>query len=69
MSNLKLDIELSKVVSRCRDVVAEEGAPAMGAKGLCIPFKQPKEITADMKCIRSGCTGKPKYFTLFGRSY
>ena len=52
-----------------RDAVVEEGAPAMGAKGLCIPFTQPRDVTDDMKCIRPGCTNKPKNFTLFGRSY
>ncbi|XP_071078966.1 bifunctional glutamate/proline--tRNA ligase-like [Haliotis cracherodii] len=52
-----------------RDVVVEEGAPAMGAKGLCIPFKQPQELKSGTKCIHPDC-GKPaKYFTLFGRSY
>jgi len=52
-----------------RDVAEEEGAPAMGAKGLCIPFNQPKEIEETTKCICPGCPGKPKYYTLFGRSY
>lgn len=48
---------------------AEPGAPAMGAKTLCIPFEQPKNIDASDKCIRSVCTNKPKFYTLFGRSY
>ncbi|KNC28249.1 Bifunctional glutamate/proline--tRNA ligase [Lucilia cuprina] len=52
-----------------RDEDAEPGAPAMGAKSLCIPFDQPAPITAADKCIHPGCTNKPKYFTLFGRSY
>jgi len=51
-----------------RDAVVEEGAPAMGAKSLCIPFKQPKKLT-NQKCILRCCTVKPKAFTLFGRSY
>ncbi|XP_070181342.1 bifunctional glutamate/proline--tRNA ligase-like isoform X2 [Littorina saxatilis] len=52
-----------------RDVVVEEGAPAMGAKGLCIPFKQPAQLSPGTKCIHPSC-GKPaKYYTLFGRSY
>ncbi|KAH9496203.1 hypothetical protein Btru_010496 [Bulinus truncatus] len=34
-----------------RDVVVEEGAPAMGAKGLCIPFQQPQELKGGTKCI------------------
>lgn len=52
-----------------RDVVAEEGAPAMGAKGLCIPFKQPAEIKDTDKCIGPDCTKKPVFYTLFGCSY
>uniref|UniRef100_A0A2C9KCV6 Bifunctional glutamate/proline--tRNA ligase n=1 Tax=Biomphalaria glabrata TaxID=6526 RepID=A0A2C9KCV6_BIOGL len=52
-----------------RDVVVEEGAPAMGAKGLCIPFKQPQELKKDAKCIMPGCPNKPQYYTMFGRSY
>ena len=53
----------------CRDVIAEEGAPAMGAKGLCIPFEQPAEIKPTDKCIAPDCTNKPNFYTLFGRSY
>ncbi|KAH8337466.1 hypothetical protein KR059_010928 [Drosophila kikkawai] len=48
---------------------AEPGAPAMGAKSLCIPFEQPAAISASDKCINPGCTNKPKFYTLFGRSY
>jgi len=45
----------------------DEKAPSMGAKTLCIPFKQPDVDISTCKCI--GC-GKPaKSFTLFGRSY
>jgi bifunctional glutamyl/prolyl-tRNA synthetase len=52
-----------------RDVVVEEGAPAMGAKGLCIPFDQPGEITPDILCVHPDCGKAARYFTLFGRSY
>lgn len=52
-----------------RDVVVEEGAPAMGAKGLCIPFKQPQELAKDAKCIHPDCGRAAKFYTLFGRSY
>lgn len=48
---------------------AEPGAPAMGAKSLCIPFDQPAPIAASDKCINPSCTNKPKFYTLFGRSY
>jgi hypothetical protein len=34
------------------DADLEPGAPSMGAKSLCIPFQQPKQITANCKCIR-----------------
>lgn len=51
-----------------RDAVVEEGAPAMGAKSLCIPLEQPKQIV-DQKCVHPKCTAKAKYYTLFGRSY
>ncbi|ALC47809.1 Aats-glupro [Drosophila busckii] len=48
---------------------AEPGAPAMGAKSLCIPFEQPAPIASNDKCINPACTNKPKFYTLFGRSY
>jgi bifunctional glutamyl/prolyl-tRNA synthetase len=51
-----------------RDVVVEEGAPAMGAKSLCIPLKQPRKISAQ-PCIHPACKYKAKCYTLFGRSY
>uniref|UniRef100_A0A8D8TL22 Bifunctional glutamate/proline--tRNA ligase n=1 Tax=Cacopsylla melanoneura TaxID=428564 RepID=A0A8D8TL22_9HEMI len=52
------------------DASIEPGAPAMGAKSLCIPFEQPKEgITPNDKCIHPDCKTKPKFYTLFGRSY
>ncbi|ESN92526.1 hypothetical protein HELRODRAFT_103731 [Helobdella robusta] len=52
-----------------RDAVTEEGGPAMGAKGLCIPFQQPANIKETDKCIGPDCTNKPQFFTIFGRSY
>lgn len=54
----------------CRDDTEVAGAPAMGAKSLCIPFDQPKEgISATDKCINPSCSNKPQFYTLFGRSY
>uniref|UniRef100_A0A7M5TTE7 Glutamyl-tRNA synthetase n=2 Tax=Clytia hemisphaerica TaxID=252671 RepID=A0A7M5TTE7_9CNID len=47
----------------------EAGAPSMGAKSLCIPFKQPAEIKKGDKCICPGCECDAEYYTLFGRSY
>jgi bifunctional glutamyl/prolyl-tRNA synthetase len=52
-----------------RDEPSEPGAPAMGAKTLCIPFRQPKEILPATKCIHPACNAKPQKYTLFGRSY
>ncbi|KAH7960307.1 hypothetical protein HPB49_018598 [Dermacentor silvarum] len=48
---------------------AEPGAPAMGAKSLCIPFDQPAKIEEGDKCVNPGCTRKPAFYTMFGRSY
>ncbi|XP_018307906.1 bifunctional glutamate/proline--tRNA ligase isoform X2 [Mycetomoellerius zeteki] len=48
-----------------------ESGSLMGAKSLCIPFDQP-EITKplnEIKCIHHSCKNKPKFYTLFGRSY
>ena len=47
----------------------DAGAPAMGAKSLCIPLKQPADIVTGDHCIHPACKAKPKYYTLFGRSY
>ncbi|XP_060525043.1 bifunctional glutamate/proline--tRNA ligase [Cylas formicarius] len=52
-----------------RDKEAEPGAPSMGAKSLCIPLEQPELIKPNDKCIHPECDRKPKYYTLFGRSY
>eukprot|EP00096_Caligus_rogercresseyi_P003966 TRINITY_DN1801_c0_g1_i1.p1 TRINITY_DN1801_c0_g1~~TRINITY_DN1801_c0_g1_i1.p1 ORF type:complete len:1654 (+),score=500.98 TRINITY_DN1801_c0_g1_i1:395-4963(+) len=49
------------------DAVVEPGSPSMGAKSLCIPFKQADQLKQGDKCI--GCGGTPEFFTLFGRSY
>ncbi len=51
------------------DIVLEAGAPAMGAKALCIPFKQPKTLSEGQQCIHPKCSSLAKYYTLFGRSY
>ena len=52
-----------------KDEPSDSGAPAMGAKSLCIPFKQPKKLDANTKCVHPKCTTKPIGYTLFGRSY
>ncbi|XP_028176463.1 bifunctional glutamate/proline--tRNA ligase [Ostrinia furnacalis] len=51
------------------DPTTEVKGPAMGAKSLCIPFQQPRELSATDVCIHPACKSKPKYITLFGRSY
>ncbi|KAK5648583.1 hypothetical protein RI129_003475 [Pyrocoelia pectoralis] len=48
--------------------VAEVGAPSMGAKSLCIPLEQPP-MKPNARCIHPNCNRKPKFYTLFGRSY
>jgi len=43
-------------------------APSMGAKSLCIPFKQ-KPIPAGTKCLRPSCGKEARQWLLCGRSY
>ncbi|XP_050354067.1 bifunctional glutamate/proline--tRNA ligase [Nymphalis io] len=51
------------------DQTSEVKGPAMGAKSLCIPFEPPRQLTAEDRCIHPACNNKPKFITLFGRSY
>ncbi len=52
------------------NVEVEPGAPSMGAKSLCCPFKQPRKIDpAKQKCVLEGCDKPPVFYTMFGRSY
>ncbi|XP_072930120.1 bifunctional glutamate/proline--tRNA ligase [Epargyreus clarus] len=51
------------------DSTTDVKAPAMGAKSLCIPFEQPRALTPEDRCIHPACKNKPKFITLFGRSY
>nr|7F98_A Chain A, Bifunctional glutamate/proline--tRNA ligase [Homo sapiens]7F98_B Chain B, Bifunctional glutamate/proline--tRNA ligase [Homo sapiens]7F99_A Chain A, Bifunctional glutamate/proline--tRNA ligase [Homo sapiens]7F99_B Chain B, Bifunctional glutamate/proline--tRNA ligase [Homo sapiens]7F9A_A Chain A, Bifunctional glutamate/proline--tRNA ligase [Homo sapiens]7F9A_B Chain B, Bifunctional glutamate/proline--tRNA ligase [Homo sapiens]7F9B_A Chain A, Bifunctional glutamate/proline--tRNA liga len=56
---------IKKTTARDQDL--EPGAPSMGAKSLCIPFKPLCELQPGAKCV---CGKNPaKYYTLFGRSY
>ncbi|KAH8417636.1 hypothetical protein KR222_003170 [Zaprionus bogoriensis] len=64
-----MDCEDKIKADSARGEEAEPGAPAMGAKSLCIPFDQPAPIADNDKCINPGCKNKPKFYTLFGRSY
>ncbi|KAJ3373668.1 ribose-phosphate pyrophosphokinase 1 [Allomyces arbusculus] len=47
---------------------ADDKAPSMGAKSLCIPFNQPREIKEGKMCFQ-GCGRKAVAYGLFGRSY
>lgn len=58
-----------KKESAKEDPGAEPGALAMGAKTLCIPFKQPTTIASNDKCLHPACNAKPMAYVLFGRSY
>ncbi|KAL4593312.1 bifunctional glutamate/proline-tRNA ligase-like [Arapaima gigas] len=56
---------IKKTTAKDQDL--EPGAPSMGAKSLCIPFKPLKTLQVDQKCV---CKKEPaKFYTLFGRSY
>ncbi|XP_066475005.1 bifunctional glutamate/proline--tRNA ligase isoform X2 [Tiliqua scincoides] len=56
---------IKKTTARDQDL--EPGAPSMGAKSLCIPFKPLCELQNGVKCV---CGKNPaKFYTLFGRSY
>ncbi|CAK9815538.1 Bifunctional glutamate/proline--tRNA ligase [Anthophora quadrimaculata] len=58
-----------KADSARKDTGEELGALSMGAKSLCIPFEQPPSPLDKQKCIHPNCQNKPKFYTLFGRSY
>ncbi|KAM6207503.1 bifunctional glutamate/proline--tRNA ligase isoform 2-T2 [Sarcoramphus papa] len=56
---------IKKTTARDQDL--EPGAPSMGAKSLCIPFKPLRELQHGARCV---CGKNPaKFYTLFGRSY
>jgi len=50
-------------------VEVEEGAPSMGAKSLCIPFQQPRQLEKGQGCVYPDCDCTANFYTLFGRSY
>ncbi|RXN10458.1 bifunctional glutamate proline--tRNA ligase isoform X3 [Labeo rohita] len=56
---------IKKTTAKDQDL--EPGAPSMGAKSLCIPFKPLKTLQAEQMCV----SGKEpaQFYTLFGRSY
>ncbi|KAM5238586.1 bifunctional glutamate/proline--tRNA ligase isoform 2-T2 [Ctenodactylus gundi] len=56
---------IKKTTTRDQDL--EPGAPSMGAKSLCIPFRPLCELQPGAQCV---CGRNPaKFYTLFGRSY
>nr|XP_020664115.1 bifunctional glutamate/proline--tRNA ligase isoform X4 [Pogona vitticeps] len=56
---------IKKTTARDQDL--EPGAPSMGAKSLCIPFKPLRQLQNGAKCV---CGKNPaRFYTLFGRSY
>ncbi|OCT79431.1 uncharacterized protein LOC100158287 isoform X2 [Xenopus laevis] len=56
---------IKKTTARDQDL--EPGAPSMGAKSLCIPFKPLSELQPGAKCVCE--KNAAKFYTLFGRSY
>ncbi|KAJ2005211.1 hypothetical protein GGI04_002328 [Coemansia thaxteri] len=52
------------------DEPEDEKAPSMGAKSLCLPYKQPTNpplVEGETKCVQ--CGENAKRYALFGRSY
>ena len=73
---MEVNLPIFKVNVNCfhfhclhREEPSEAGALSMGAKGLCIPFKQPAELAASQKCIHPDCGRPATSYTMFGRSY
>ncbi|VDL21332.1 unnamed protein product [Hymenolepis diminuta] len=67
--------ELVKTES-AQNVIVAPGAPAMGAKSLCVPFegeivgKKTGPCAKEIHCLRHPLCSKPAtFYTLFGRSY
>lgn len=64
--------QIKKLSARAgEDTVPEdEKAPSMGAKSLCIPFRQPATVLqGNTSCLNPECEHKAKKWCLFGRSY
>lgn len=52
-----------------KEDATDASGPLMGAKSLCIPLKQPKQLADGAKCIHPDCGQLAQFYTLFGRSY
>ena len=49
---------------------AEQKAPSMGMKSLCIPFEQPEGLVmGETKCLNPECGALAEKWCMFGRSY
>lgn len=72
---LKEDCEdrIKKMSERSADSATQhhdDRAPSMGAKSLCIPFKQPTGLKGtNTTCLGEGCERVAEKWCLFGRSY
>ncbi|KJH51090.1 proline--tRNA ligase [Dictyocaulus viviparus] len=62
------DVACEDEIKKASTREADAGAFLMGAKTLCIPLQQPKEMLPD-KCIFPPCKNKAQFYALFGRSY
>lgn len=52
------------------DGPADQKAPSMGMKSLCIPFEQPAGLVeGETKCLNPECGALAKKWCMFGRSY
>ena len=64
------DIKELSARKEVSDVPQDEKAPSMGAKSLCIPFKQPEGIVqGETKCTNPNCKRLAEKWCMFGRSY
>lgn len=64
--NIKDD---SATASLAEDEEADDKAPSMGAKSLCIPFDHQDKLKAGMMCIHPACGQPATCICMFGRSY
>jgi prolyl-tRNA synthetase len=62
--------EITKGASDESDGPADQKAPSMGMKSLCIPFEQPDGIVkGETKCLNPLCAALAEKWCMFGRSY
>lgn len=62
--------EITKGAPDESDGPADQKAPSMGMKSLCIPFEQPDGIVkGETKCLNPECAALAEKWCMFGRSY